>query len=83
MGDARAAAFGQRRHVLTKENRSALRSIAPQRATDSVQAFGEHFRVHAHPDAKMIGHFEEATGNCGRVKFRSQALEKNVSVSVE
>ena len=31
----------------------------------------------------MIGHFEEATRNCGRLKFRPQALKKNICVSVD
>src|SRR4029077_20654382 len=35
-----------------------------ERATDAVQAFGEHFRVHAHADTEMIRHFEKATGYC-------------------
>ena len=36
----------------------------PKRAADAVQAFGEHFGVYAHADAKVIGHFEKATRNC-------------------
>jgi hypothetical protein len=35
-----------------------------QRSSDSIQAFGEHFRVHAHSDAKVIGHLEKATWHC-------------------
>jgi hypothetical protein len=27
---------------------------------DAIQTLGEHFGVHAHADAKVIGHFEEA-----------------------
>ena len=34
-----------------------------QRTSDSIQAFGEHFVVHAHADAKVIGHFEKPTWN--------------------
>ena len=49
----------------------------------SIQAFGEHFGVHAHPHAEMIRHFEEATWNCGGVEFRPQALKKRVGVSAE
>ena len=69
-------------------NRAKARAIEVNRPylsalADAVQAFGEHFGVHAHADAKVIGHFEEATRNCGRVEFRSQALKKSVGVSVE
>jgi hypothetical protein len=34
-----------------------------QRAPDAVETFGEHFRIHAHADAKVIRHFEKAAWN--------------------
>ena len=61
-----------------------LRSTARGQCTaDAVQAFGEHFGVHADANAKMIGHFKEATWDHGRIEFGTQALEKTVSVSIE
>jgi len=44
---------------------------ACQRAADAFQAFGEHFSVDAHADAKVIGHFEEPAWNGRGVEFRS------------
>jgi hypothetical protein len=38
-------------------------------ATDTIQAFRKDSRVYAHPDAKVFGHFEKATGNCGSIEF--------------
>ena len=63
----------------------AARAVLPisQRAADALQAFGEHFRVDAHADAKVIWHLEEPTRNCRGVEFRSQALEKRVYLSVD
>src|SRR6266511_2012716 len=56
---------------------------ATERATDAIQAFGEHFAVHAHADAKVIWHFKEAAGYRRRIELRLQSLEKRISVSVD
>ena len=53
------------RRLLISESFRNLRPSAPlaERAADALQAFSEHFGVHAHADPKMIGHFEEAAWN--------------------
>src|SRR5439155_25234606 len=35
----------------------------PQRPTNTIQTFCEHFRVHTHADTKMVRHFEKPAGN--------------------
>ena len=39
---------------------TGVKASSGDRLPNAVQAFGEHFRVHAHADSKVIGHFEEA-----------------------
>jgi hypothetical protein len=38
-------------------------------ASDAPQPFGEHFRIHAHADAKVVRHFEKAARNRGRFEL--------------
>jgi hypothetical protein len=43
---------------------------------DAIQAWGEHFCVHAQADIEVIWHFEEAARKRWGVKLRPQALEE-------
>ena len=52
-----------------------------ERAIDAVQAFGEHFRVHAHTDSEVVRHFEEAARHCRGFEFHSQPFEKRIGVA--
>ena len=54
----------------------------PKRASDAIQPFREHFRIHTHADAKVVGHFEEAARNCRCFEFRSQTLKENIGLSI-
>ena len=53
-----------------------------KRSTEATQAFGEHFRIHTHADAKVVGHFEEAARNRRCFEFRSQTFKENIGLSV-
>jgi hypothetical protein len=51
-----------------KKNLGRSSSFSCRRRTGKCSAearecFHEHFHVHAHPDAKVVGHFEEAAGD--------------------
>ena len=43
----------------------------------AIQTFGEHFRVHAHADTKVLGHFEKATRNDRSVEFLRRRSTKS------
>src|SRR5205085_2927262 len=45
-------------------------------------AFGEHFGVHAHANAKVIRHFEKTAWNCGGLELRAQLLQEIISVAI-
>ena len=66
----------QRRKQLTAKLPAYFVVTADKRATDATQAFREHFRVHAHADAEVVRHFEEAARNRRGFEFDSQPFRK-------
>ena len=57
--------------------------LALQRLRKPAEAFGEHFVVHAHADAEVIGHLEKFAGNDGRLEFRSQELQQFRDIAMQ
>src|SRR2546430_3692927 len=71
------------RRAAASGRRSAPSLPMNQRVADAVQAFGEHFRVHAHADAKVIRHLEKTPRDRGGVELRAQPLKKNIRISID
>jgi hypothetical protein len=55
--------------------------VVSKRSTDAIKALSEHFRIHAHTDTKVIGHFEKATWNYGSVKLCTQPFQEIIGVA--
>jgi hypothetical protein len=56
--------------------------MVSKRSTDAIKTLGEHFRIHAHADAKVVRHLEITTRNDRGVEFRAQSFQKNISVVI-
>ena len=71
-----------RSSILSKYRHHDLSCFSSECATNTVQTFGEHFRIHTHADAKVIGHLEETAWDCRSIEIGSQLLQENINLSI-
>src|SRR5262249_50446425 len=71
-------AISGRANSLSRSTGLSCQTIESER--DAPQAFGEHLRIDAHPDADVIGHFEKAAWDDGGFVFGTKLGDELVGV---